>query len=259
MESPLSLAAYVDGLNLAIARIAGYREDLDEQTPVPTCPGWDAEDLAVHLGTVHRWATAVLGGAAPRDIDTELFDRQGREAGDLMAWLGHGADRLSAALLRAPEDLDVWFFLPDAPPPRLAWARRQCHEATIHAFDALTAAESGIPAAVEAGIAPEVAADGVDELLRGFAPRGRHGLRTDTPIQVEVFAQDTGDRWLIQVDAQAWRARPVTAATAEADLAARLSGSAAQLYLGLWNRGREIEQQGLDVLDLWRDRMKVTF
>ena len=37
--------------------------------------------------------------------------------------------------LEAPVDLEAFVFLNDAPAPRQFWARRQCHETTIHAVD----------------------------------------------------------------------------------------------------------------------------
>jgi hypothetical protein len=39
-----------------------------------------------------------------------------------------------------------------------------------------------------------------------------------------------------------------------------LTGTAAALYLGLWNRGDDIAMTGdVDVLGLWRDKVRVTW
>ena len=65
-------------------------------------------------------------------------------------------------------------FLADAPSPRCFWARRQCHETTIHAVDALSASLGRYPVAADASwIGTELALDGIDELLTGFLPRPR--------------------------------------------------------------------------------------
>ena len=64
---------------------------------------------------------------------------EGIDAADPLDWLGDGAIDLVTALVRAPDDLEAPVFLHDAPAPREFWARRQCHETTIHAVDALAA------------------------------------------------------------------------------------------------------------------------
>lgn len=35
------------------------------------------------------------------------------------------------------------------------------------------------------------------------------------------------------------------------------TGTATQIYLGLWNRGNEIQQDGVDVLTFWRDHLRI--
>ena len=43
----------------------------------------------------------LLGDLVEKNLDTDALEREGREALDPMAWLGHGADRLRAALRRS--------------------------------------------------------------------------------------------------------------------------------------------------------------
>ncbi|TDD68515.1 maleylpyruvate isomerase family mycothiol-dependent enzyme [Jiangella aurantiaca] len=229
---------------------AAARAGLDAQ--VPTCPGWDVRALVTHQGMVHRWAAAHLRGE--RDHDTDASVAAARVAPDLLAWFGDGLDALLATIAATPDDAEAMVFLKDAPPPRRFWARRQAHETTIHGADALAAALGRAPSAAEIAVAPELAADGVDELLTGFITRGRGKLRTGEPYTIAVRATDTGDAWLLRVEPESL----TTTAGAGTPADAELSGTAAQLYLGLWNRGDELTATGRpSVLRDWRDQVRV--
>ena len=70
------------------------------------------------------------------------------------------------ALRSAPADLECWTFLP-ADSPLAFWARRQAHETTIHRVDVESISASLTP------LDAQLSADGIDELLFGFASRGR--------------------------------------------------------------------------------------
>lgn len=223
--------------------------------PVPTCPAWDVRALVTHQGMVHRWAAAHLRGE--KQHDTAASVAEAGAAPDLLAWFADGLDALLATIAATPDDAEAMVFLNDAPPPRRFWARRQAHETTIHGADALAALLGRAPSAAEVGVAPEPAADGVDELLTGFITRGRGKLRTDEPYTLAVRATDTGDTWLLRVEPEsltttAGGAGPGTAPDAE------LAGTAAQLYLGLWNRGDELTATGRpSILRDWRAQVRV--
>ena len=73
-------------------------------------------------------------------------------------------------------------FLKDAPPARAFWARRQCHETTVHALDALSALEARPLTADDVWLTDALAADGVDELLVGFWQRRTKGPRSRNPL-----------------------------------------------------------------------------
>jgi uncharacterized protein (TIGR03083 family) len=130
------------------------------------------------------------------------------------------------ALESAPPDLETFTFLP-APSPLAMWARRQAHETAVHRFDA----ENAIGAT--SAFDPVFAADGIDEILAAFAPR-----KSEFPVKsnkrMHVHAVDTDDHWLVTM-------RPDGIATTReagpADVA--LSGTAADLYLVLWNREKD--------------------
>ena len=74
-----------------------------------------------------------------------VAERPGGVAADGAIGAGRG-DRPGA-----PDDVEALVFLNDAPAPREFWARRQCHETTMHAVDAL-AASLGRPPRPDGGL-----------------------------------------------------------------------------------------------------------
>lgn len=247
----LDFDEYGDGIGSAWTVMRDHANRTGPSAPVPTCPGWAMRDLVAHQGTVHRWAAAVIRGIS---LDFAAIEAEGLAVRDQLEWLDLGARDLLQALVDSPVDLDVFFFLHDAPPARMAWARRQCHETSIHAVDAMSATYGSAPPAASTWLKPPLAADGVDELLTGFLPRPKSKLRSESPLTVLVETTDTGDAWSLQVSEQ-----PVV--TTRGSLArpdATIRGTAAELYLALWNRGDEVHVEGADILSLWREKFRVT-
>src|SRR4051812_9663653 len=175
VPTELSLARHLDGLRSAMVAFVRYADRAGPEAPVPTCPDWTVRDLVVHQGMVHRWAAALVHGE--NGVDADAFEAEGRGVPDPLEWLRDGVIELAETLTRAPEDTEALVFLDDAPRPREFWARRQCHETTVHAVDALSAALGRHPAGSETWIETDVAVDGIDELLGGFLTRPRSRLR----------------------------------------------------------------------------------
>ncbi len=246
----------------SVLRDNAARAGLD--APVPTCPRWAVRDLVAHQGMVHRWATALVRGEPADDPGPEALVQEGLASADPLGWLDDGARDLLSALALTPDDPDRRFFLPDAPPGKAAWARRQAHETTVHAVDAMAAALGHAPLAAQTWVSPALAHDGVDELLLGFVPRRRVGLRSETPYRVVVRSTDTGGVWTVRVGAD-----PVVATVGEpaddgdhthTEPVVPVTGRAAELYLGLWNRGDELTTSDTDgpaFLDAWRRSVSV--
>lgn len=255
MAAELEFDEYGDGIGAAWVVLREHSNRAGREAPVPTCPGWTVADLVAHQGTVHRWAAAHLRGVPGDEIDTEGFEREGLAATDQAEWLDAGAKDLLQALVDTPDDFDGWFFLHDAGPPKLAWARRQCHETSIHAVDAMSASFGRAPTAAETWLKPRLAADGVDELLTGFVPRSRSKVRSEEPTTVLVEATDIDRVWTMTISPD-----PVSTTRTRAERPDTvLRGTAAQLCLGLWNRGVEITCEGAPFLDSWREAMRVTW
>lgn len=260
MPDPVPVSRHLDGLRAGLVAFARYAEQAGLDAPVPTCPEWRVRDLVAHQGMVHRWATARV---TDEEIDTDAVEAEGLHAPDPVEWLRDGAVALAQALHDAPEDLAGTVFLANAPSPRTFWARRQCHETTIHAVDALAAALGRYPQPSETWVTPEVAMDGLDELLTGFLPRSRSRLRSEEPYTLLVLPEDdSADRsWLVRVGSEAPRVErragaPAESRSGEPEADARWRGSAVALYLALWNRGDEVRTEtrsaSVDPWPAWR-------
>lgn len=253
----LGVPRHLEGLREAVVALVRHAERAGLRAPVPTTPDWTVRRLVAHQGMVHRWATATIRGGT---ADPDVWEQEGVDAADPLEWLEDGAIDLVGAIVEAPEDLEAPVFLRDAPPPREFWARRQCHETTIHAVDAVAAALGRFPRAADVGwIDEEIALDGIDELLTGFVTRPRSRLRSPQPHRIVVLP-DTGDRgWTVDVG-------PTPAVTTRLGPGVRpdgdslLRGPAVALYLTLWNRSDEVTPCSDDDWDAtWRGGAGITW
>ncbi|MFV0452960.1 MAG: maleylpyruvate isomerase family mycothiol-dependent enzyme [Propioniciclava sp.] len=246
MNHLLEYAHYGEALGNAAAVIRSNAASAGLGAVVWTCDGWTVRDLVAHVGGGYRWAAAqVRGEEVPAG---DRLAEQARASADLLDWFDDGLIDVLNALGNAPEDLDVPFFLPNAPAPRLAWARRQAHESTIHAIDAMAARLGRRPAAGELWFSEALAVDGVDEFLTGWWVR----LATTGLPPVGVVT-DTGPAWILGPGAGEVR---VGSAEEARRAPARFTGTASDLYAGLWNRG-EVTASDPAVLAAWREQVRV--
>jgi uncharacterized protein (TIGR03083 family) len=227
--------------------------------PVPTCPDWTVTDLIGHLGGTHRWATAIVSRALQQNLPAEeegaLLEVPADPA-DLLPWFRAGADALVDTLRSAPDNLQAFKFLSGAPPARQFWARRQAHETTIHRVDMLATRLGRMPSTGEAAIASQLALDGIDELVSGFLPRRSSRLRTTEPFVMVISPTDAAVSWTISVSDQP----PVVSIGADPNAQSLISGTSAALYLGLWNRGDDIAENGtVDALGHWRQQVRIAW
>ncbi|MFI6407435.1 maleylpyruvate isomerase family mycothiol-dependent enzyme [Streptomyces sp. NPDC050548] len=241
--------AFVGTLDREGGLLASAAEEAGVDAEVPTCPEWRVRDLLRHTGMVHRWATAfVAEGHTAYHPDGGLPDLDGAE---LVAWFRQGHRRLVDTLSAAPPDVACWYFLP-APSPLAFWARRQAHETTVHRLDA-ESARGGAPTA----IAPDFAADGIDELLRGFHARDRSRVRSVEPRVLRVRATDTDDAvWTVRLSQEP----PAAERGGSGDVDCELTGPAWELYTALWNRTPFPAVSGdASLAALWREKSAITW
>jgi uncharacterized protein (TIGR03083 family) len=256
MPTSLTLDDHLVALDTAGSRLVELVEKAGLDAPVPTCPAWTADALLAHQAMVHRWAAANVRGEDANAVPNQTEIRT--TVDDLPAYYRDGHAALIGALRAAPADLAALTFLNDAPPPREFWARRQAHETTIHMVDALAAARGRVPAAREVDVDPALAIDGIDELLRGFFTRGRSKLFDGDEYAFAVATSDADRRWVVRV-AERLTVDPDDAPGTD-DVAATVTGSAAEVYLGLWNRGDEFRVTGpAELLGRWRATQRVSW
>ncbi len=208
---------------------AAGRSGLD--APVPPCPSWRVKDLLRHTGYIHRWAARHVTECPDTVLDGPPEDeilRGGASDADLLAWFRQGHAALVEILSTADPGLRCATFM-DAPSPLAFWARRQAHETAIHRADADSAA--GALPAYDA----EFAADGIDELIMGFAQRRKYRPSADHCGSMRVRTTDTADAWHLGAEDGRIQARRETAPVPD-DAGCVVSGPASGLYLFLWNR-----------------------
>ena len=249
LDLDVDFSEHVEALREALDAFVDHAGSAGMDTRVPTTPEWTVRELVAHLGMVHRWATSWIVGVR---TDPGSARTEGLEADDPVVWLRSGGHRLLKALEEAPVDLDTRVYLNHAPAPRLFWARRQCHETTIHSVDALSAALGRVPNADDTWITRQIALDGIDELLRGFLTRDSSHLRSEVPISYAFRPTDVDRSWLVQVGPGA----PVVQRDHRGHADVELRAPAEVLYLAAWNRTDEVAVEGFD---LWRALARVTW
>jgi len=132
-------------------------------TPVPTCPDWTLRQLFRHVGRGNRWAAKIVADRRDEALDPrEVPDGKPPDDADAATdWLNAGVQLLLDSVDTAGAHTAVWTFIGPRPAPW--WVRRRLHEATVHRADA------AIAVGADYRLAPELAADGIDEWLERVA------------------------------------------------------------------------------------------
>ena len=175
----------VDLVITEIESMAAVCRGADPATPVPTCPEWDLAELIRHTGTGPPVGGddggAVLAGAAPARRHG-LGRARGPQRPPRLAGRGRGASSPSGS---GPADPATPMWAWGWPKTAGFWPRRMLHETGVHRSDAELALGR------TPDFDPEVAADGVSELLDNlphaayFAPRrgGAEGRGRDARVR----------------------------------------------------------------------------
>jgi uncharacterized protein (TIGR03083 family) len=151
---------YFAEFEVETARLAGLVHDSDVRLPVPTCPGWTLEQLIAHVGRGHRWAADMIRRRILKPIPMQQVEVPAH-ADERSEWLVAGARMLADAVQATGPEQPVWTWQAD----RSAgfWLRRMLHDEVVHRFDAQLAL------GIEGGLAADLAADGVSDLLNAIA------------------------------------------------------------------------------------------
>jgi uncharacterized protein (TIGR03083 family) len=238
---------YLAHLAAESARFAAVARDLPAGARVPTCPGWDADDLLWHLGEVQWfWGTIVRDHVTGARAEELKPPRPADRAG-LLDFFERASRDLAEGLAARPPAAPAWTWSDDQTVGFIR--RRQAHEALIHRVDAELTAGTRSP------MDPWLSADGVDEMLRVMYGGDVPAWGTFTPAGgpaggavIRFHAADTGRSWLVTLgrftgtdprDAASYDEDSISV-TGDGDggaaAAATVSGSAADLDCWLWRR-----------------------
>lgn len=215
--------AYLAHLDEDLEALLAASDDLALE--VPGCPGWTVRDLLSHVVGVYRHKVVALRtGAQPAEPDEPwgaiTDDEDPREV------LRSVYAELRTALTARPAGDRVWTWWPPEQSVGF-WIRRMAHETAVHRWDAQTAAH-GLEGADP--VAPELAEDGIDELLgwltwdfTDWPQEGADGRRVLVATELHT--------WTVTTDP----ARCAVTAGGD-DAEALAAGSASGLLLWLWGR-----------------------
>ncbi|MCW2570170.1 MAG: hypothetical protein JWO88_228 [Frankiales bacterium] len=216
----------------ADAFLLAARRGLEPQ--VPGCPEWNVRELTQHLGSVHRFHTRhIVRGVVdpPEEFAAELPADP-----DLLGWFDDGVDELLVALRTVDLDSPAWNWAPHTPQVAAFWPRRMALETAVHRWDAESAHHDAN------GFDLAVALDGIDEMLTVMGPSEPDSdwvrdLPTGTAV---VRATDSEAEWAVRLAPGEFE----VLASAPAEPAAVLEGTASSLLLALWGRASHITTTG---------------
>jgi uncharacterized protein (TIGR03083 family) len=193
------------------------------EKPVPSCPGWNGGDLAVHVWeALHFWGEVAETRAQDK---TGLVEPTYPAPDEVLEFVELACQRLIRVLRYRHGDEPIYSWSSNKTISFIP--RRMAHEMSVHRWDAEATAGDPISALDE-----PMAADGVDEFMEHFFGVD---MTWDGPGQRVILRSDEGDWELEGGDAP--------------DVpAAEVSGSSSDLFLGLWRR------VSLDSLDVKGDR-----
>ncbi|TDD34197.1 maleylpyruvate isomerase family mycothiol-dependent enzyme [Nonomuraea terrae] len=199
----------------------------DVGAPVPSCPGWTAADLLLHVGEVYLHKVEAMRRGAwpdPWPLPPEPAEPAGYFDRALSVL------RAEFAARKPGEPALTWY---DADQTVGFWVRRMALETVVHRVDAELAAGEPL-----APIPDDLALDGIDEILVAFLAYAAakwpeefgDGLAAAEGRTVSIQAGD--HRWLVRPSASG--VEVAKGSTAEAD--ASVTGSPHDVLLWLWGR-----------------------
>lgn len=218
----LTGAAYLAHLRRDIALMAELAP-IDLDAAVPRCEGWTVAEVLRHTGEVYaRRLATVRSGLRLADSAAPAAAPTGHET--LVAWFAAIGSELVDELAARDDDEPTCTWTAREQHCGF-WKRRMAHETLVHRIDVQQALECAVVAA------PELAVDGIDEVLEAFLLEGGavDKLAPVTPVNIGVRVAGCvrrvrlAGRWAVLGDP----AGPVDAT---------VEGEALGVLLWLWGR-----------------------
>lgn len=236
---------HCDLLEIEIGTFATTLEVAPVAARVPSCPDWSVEDLARHLGRIHRWAEYLVRVHATRYESSDSIN-----VGDGPAdaeWIRRGGAQLVATLRTSDPDRAMWAWGLDQ--HVRFWSRRQLHETLIHRMD-LELAMGRTP-----GTEARIAVDAIDEYLvnlasaAGFSPKVRELRGAGEVLQVRTTDADA--HWFVRLVPDGFEISQENATPTAA-----LLGPSSDILLVLYRRlplaSSQVSATGhSDLIDFW--------
>jgi len=227
--------------------LANY--ECDRAARVPWSDRWTVGTVARHVAGTHHVVAGVIRDRP--DADFGLFNdlvTPPKDSPEFAPWFQAGTASLLGQLSTVPPQEECWTWYADG--GRVGWwARRLAHEAVVHRAD------TDLARGQEFSVAPEIAADGIDEYLDVFVTASRTGHDAPAGPTIGFECSDTGDQWWLDLSVRGARTvtrEPLVAST-------RISGTASDLLLAVWGRvpiddaGRVETSGDLTVLGRWAE------
>lgn len=231
----VDFASYLEQVEQQAGALRAAAVAAGPDAAVPTCPEWTVHQLVRHIGRVHNMVVQALRSEPTAE---RVRAEQSPEAWEpLLAWWDEQLATMLRDLRAAGPDAPAWAFGSTAPEVANSgyWARRQAHETAIHRLDAEhakagTGEASAVPSLV---FDPDLAADGIDELLLLVMPRRLTREPPEAEGTVLFHAADAGRAWLVRLRPGAV---PVVGPAGDIDADASVVGTADAVYRAAWRR-----------------------
>lgn len=183
----MDLTWLTNALQHHTAAFTAAAEGGDPRLTVPTCPEWTLRDLIGHIGQAHRWAAHMVRTGDPAAVPDP---REAEPPSGWASWLTEGATELADAVRTADALVPTLF----GHGPAVFWLRRMLHDLVVHHADAcLTTGRTTFE------VAPDVAADGIDEGLGLLSTPGAEELK---PALADLHG--TGQKLLLRAESTGW-------------------------------------------------------
>ena len=197
--------------------------------PVPSFPNWTVYDLVAKLGAAYQQATGhLMRRGEPGSSDAPKAPK----GAAIIEWWDEQLANVTATLAAADPNAPAWNWS-HKPHEAGFFHRRLAHETALRRWDAQLSV--ALPEPIEP---PEMAADGVDEVLDTFLPSDKTvAERIEVTGAARFEATDIDAHWVVRV-------RPNGVALLdtggwfddEPDVATIVTGTASDLLLVLWGR-----------------------
>ncbi|GAA4414664.1 maleylpyruvate isomerase family mycothiol-dependent enzyme [Actinokineospora soli] len=223
----MDYAAYIEQIRVQCAALRSAVDRVGPDAPVPTCPGWTAQDLITHVAELQAWVELAL--PLPPEGPAPEPPKPPADWTELLAWWDERVAAMTAGFTATDPATRTWSFVPGFPGDAGWFARRQANEAAIHRLDGEHTAHDTVPTLL---FDPAFAADGVDELFTLNPPQPSPVAGT-----VLLHAADAGRAWLVTLSTDAppgIDTHPHEPTALDAD--AKVVGTADAVYRAVWGR-----------------------